>query len=557
MTKAEFCRYSAWAALILLATGCGKNRRALEDSELVYNTQEIVFPASKTVQKESVDPILEAAENALGRREIFIPPPAPEPDNGPAALQQFDQTLSSEQDIAIALRMIDKMSPDLLRRELMMSVLGKWVGLNPEAAAAWAVQQPQDPSGDNDRRIRTLECVASKWPLQDPHAALSWMNDLTNPDEKWQVERCIYDSWASSAPEAMAHWLLTNGSSSLAMEGLRNQWVDADPAAAAQWVVSSGKNLNGSDLLLRSAVLKWADEDPKSALQFIVSSAKDSETLTAIAIEKIAEKDPLSALELTENLDGPLKQARIRSSLCELIEQDPEQAYSYFSQLPDDGELKMSLGPDIAGVMGCIDTERAEGIIIWMDLVLQLTLDKKDSERLYEESFVQTLKKWTGQNPILAAQWLEGAGMTPEDTSDLSSVIAKEWAQTDASSAANYLESKSVGEVSENTWIEVTKSLARQNPQQAAKLLDQKDLISDELTQTIVREWSASNPQDAMRWVMKLMDANNRSAGVQALTEEWFKIDPNELINWANTLSVAAEKDQVKRQILKLRHQID
>ncbi len=501
------------------------------------------------------------AENSPPRAPPLIQPAAEQnlsfqPNTDARPVDTTVNKLSAEQPFRNELIRLNSHEPSPSKRALMLEELANWTRLNPTDAAAWADSLEQDSAGKNDLRIRAIELVAKIWAASDPLAALEWAGGLSDPNDGWQAERSVYVGWAETDPVEFSEWLSVNSTNrtidvSLALKQLGDVWFQNDPGAAAKWMTENP--LDESGLFLRAAVFNWSVNDPFDALEFILTNHPDNDLLKAVVIEQMAKVDPVTALRLAEQLTSPLQQERIRSALREMLKQNPNAAYEYFSRLSDDSDLKMALAPDVAGGMGGYDAWRTEGIVAWMDIVLELTQIDGDFSRRYNEQFTRTLQSWAAQNPQSAVNWINGLEMGNTGKMKWAGVVAAEWAQTDAAAAVEYL-NQLPEPPDRSTWESVAYYMASQNPAEAAKLVETKSLTESRLINALTTEWAKQNPPHCADWIMQQeLPENTRSNALTALTAEWFRISPDAAAEWADSIGVSGDKQIVESRLTELR----
>ena len=138
-----------------------------------------------------------------------------DPQNAPAVLQ-LTQTLSGETKVRAT-----------------GSVLGAWASSEPEAAAAWAVQFPN--------QHEYLSAVARGWVFKDPSAAEAWMNSLQEGSVRDQVLLDTATAAVQMNPE-IATQLVAEVSDpqrrEVAYKEIAKRWLQADVKAARAWIVT-------------------------------------------------------------------------------------------------------------------------------------------------------------------------------------------------------------------------------------------------------------------------------------------------------------------------------
>ncbi len=123
-----------------------------------------------------------------------------------------------------------------LHLNVAMNVALNWVRIDPQAAAAWASQFPEDQN-----RVAVMSSLAQSWANIDPTATLSFALRQTNPQEQASMLQTIGGEWAFYAPSE-AHTVLDQ----LPTDDARKNFVGGmiamlgrrQPQAAAELVAS-------------------------------------------------------------------------------------------------------------------------------------------------------------------------------------------------------------------------------------------------------------------------------------------------------------------------------
>lgn len=227
---------------------------------------------------------------------------------------------------------------------LLESALGRWAGLDLNAAAGWLEQKP-----DGLRRragYRKLAQVALRTDLQRATAfALQ-----TSPDDGYNsVREEVARRWAESDPEAATKWLLTNGSSgtrlSYAFNSAFSRWAQKTPQTALAFITSLPKEspvFTGTQTLadfLRTPLYDWSRQDPAAAMNWLGSNATTQArtSLHYSILRQWADRDPMGMLAwLHDQPAGEFHDKYAASGLAGLAFERPELAAQRVDLITDE-----------------------------------------------------------------------------------------------------------------------------------------------------------------------------------------------------------------------------
>lgn len=170
-----------------------------------------------------------------------------------------------------------------LHLNVALNVALNWVRSDPQAAVAWVSQFPE---GQN--RVIVLNSVARSWAQSDPTAALSFALQQNNPQERTSMLQSIGGEWASVAPteaRTVLAQLPTDDARKSFLDGMVAQIGRRQPQTAAELVAS----LPAGDLhdsAARTYISNAASHDLRLASQVahsIGNAATREDALVSIA----------------------------------------------------------------------------------------------------------------------------------------------------------------------------------------------------------------------------------------------------------------------------------
>jgi len=166
---------------------------------------------------------------------------------------------------AEAAQWADSLPEGHVRSLAMRRVADRYVDEDPEAAAAWASQYP-DNAG-------VIAEVSENWASREPQAALEWLTTL--PEGKGQhagMHQAVRE-WTDEDPAAASEYLTTMPTSpakDAAIMGFTRRLAYEDPAAAIAWAETVSTN-EGRTAALATIGRNWARKDPQAAAEWVAS----------------------------------------------------------------------------------------------------------------------------------------------------------------------------------------------------------------------------------------------------------------------------------------------
>jgi GrpB-like predicted nucleotidyltransferase (UPF0157 family) len=231
--------------------------------------------------------------------------------------------------------LLDHMPPGDNFQSSISSVLSRWAGEDPAAAAkalldlppgrafsqgasqvasGWAARGPlaevvdwarQLPEGEarrsalsaafgraaqNDPRaaVKTLDGLTSEdrsaairelsstWSRTDPQGALQWASSLTDPDERRRVVHSAVGQWANAEPEQAAAYAarLPDDQRKDSLQAAVDRWASKDVEAAGAWLAKQPASFS-RDGAAAALARKIAIEDPETAMSWAAAIVEE------------------------------------------------------------------------------------------------------------------------------------------------------------------------------------------------------------------------------------------------------------------------------------------
>jgi hypothetical protein len=306
------------------------------------------------------------------------------------------------------------------------ALFSAWVDLDPQEAAAFAVQLPAGFA-----RGSALDVTARNWARRDRPAALAWAESLPAKDAsipgRTPVLAMVLNEWIDEAPEEAIEWIEKmpdEQEREKALGGIITQlsFDNREMAARLTTLISPGKD---QDQALQQLAYQWSMTDPDAALAWLTQ--QDNEHFREVFLPQLtwplAGKDPHRALELALSIGGKARDQSVSNVLKSWAQTDPSAAADWATANGMNPEYLSS----IAATWIRMDQQAATD---WA-AALPEGPSKDNLLSKTAQEFVETL-------PELAVAWT--AGITDE-TQRLAAYtqIAERWLLWDRNAAREWL----------------------------------------------------------------------------------------------------------------------
>ena len=240
-------------------------------------------------------------------------------NNDQAAALEWAQTIENEshrtsatqgvynqwasQDPAAAAEQLSANTDPENRQNLLNTIARNWINQDPEAAWTWldslpakerfnaggsalssmSYNQPEEASrlydqliseAANDENLlgqisRQASQIANSWGQNDPAAAATWAESITDESQQERAYQNIANQWGEYDAAGLAGWidkLPTGKPRDSATSSLVRQIQDIDPASAYEWAETMSDD-NQRYHSISSALDQWKQSDPEAAQQ--------------------------------------------------------------------------------------------------------------------------------------------------------------------------------------------------------------------------------------------------------------------------------------------------
>jgi hypothetical protein len=145
--------------------------------------------------------------------------------------------------------------------------------------------------------------------------------------------------------------------------------------------------------------------------------------------------------------------------------------------------------------------------------------------------------------------------MDPSDKTSIVAVVSN-WASQDVQAAVDWFKALPNGELKNSTLQGVMAGWVNQEPEKAANfVLESLDTKSqpelDNCLSGILTLWSASAPEDAIRWVKMLPAGNSRTQLLGATLAGWANVSPTEAASFVATFPAGEERQSILAAVVR------
>jgi hypothetical protein len=175
----------------------------------------------------------------------------------------------------------------------------RWVAVDPEAALRFVRNLPFD-------NTLLLVALTDEWTRRDPSAAAAWAIQLPEEAGRTRVLASLMAVWAEKAPVDATRFAIDLTPAAVQNEAIVSAvsgWARQDPRAALEWAgqLPSGKL---QDQVYSQAAFTWGQQDPVSAAEWL-RSKPDGRAWDAAASAlcgALVEPHPALALSLASSI---------------------------------------------------------------------------------------------------------------------------------------------------------------------------------------------------------------------------------------------------------------
>lgn len=315
------------------------------------------------------------------------------------------------------------------------TAFSNWAESNPEEAALYADKLPP-----GFQRNAALRAVAASWARSDLQSALRWAEAVPAKNEPNEF------STDSPLPNLLRIWMDADSESAL-------RWLEAFPAGEkkSDAVANLIRNIKADDYALPMAerliamahsgeardqawdryVRSWCDLDLDGALAWTQSQSTNvQEKILPALAQKVAQQEPLRALELVASLGEAPRGKATNSVLAAWANTEPADAAAWLAKQPPEASLHQSVAQAWVAQDLPAATQWVNGLA---------------DGPMKDEVILRVVSKFQSRNPQVAVAWVEGISDEAKRV-EASRKLAQTWSRNDQTAARSWIESSTLPE---------------------------------------------------------------------------------------------------------------
>jgi hypothetical protein len=233
-----------------------------------------------------------------------------------------------------------KSKPGSDSAELRSRLIGRWAVQDPQSAASWATQLP-----DDSLSRATVVLVAVAWANSDLSAAVGWVNALPEGGGKQAAVLSLANEAARADPLTALGLVVTLPPSAERDDSLVHgvsQWADAEPSAAIAWA-EKVPDPNLRQRLLGAAAIAAAYQNGPMAAGLVTSGllqGVEQDRALVSVVQRWAQRSPVAAAAWVAQFpETPARNTAVQHLVSIWAQQDSAAAQSWLGHLPE-GSLR-------------------------------------------------------------------------------------------------------------------------------------------------------------------------------------------------------------------------
>ncbi|MEM7478015.1 MAG: hypothetical protein AAF483_23770 [Planctomycetota bacterium] len=216
------------------------------------------------------------------------------------------------------------------RSGVIQTIVHNWAESDPDAAMEWIENETKS-------QVRNIALVSFSQALtpKDPQRAAEFLDEMPFGKGREDSIRMVASEWAKVNAQDAIGWLdsLAEADRSIALGPFLDAWAIEEPRAAIEFAAERTEEIAFPERLLRW-VSHWGRSNSQEALEWSQQTGDDQivrhALLSAATTEPDAATQSLGAISNSE-----LRQQTTRDLLATIANEDPEQAFNRYVNLPE------------------------------------------------------------------------------------------------------------------------------------------------------------------------------------------------------------------------------
>ena len=223
-------------------------------------------------------------------------------------------------------------------RELLANMLSRWSNSDPLSALEIA-------NATEDDSLRLKRAVLEIWNKTNPSYLLENLDQIPEDLRTWSVNDALWNM-TRSTPELVPQWLdlVTDDRRRVMIESLAENWGMQDPLAALEWVNSDQFNPEDRDYYMRNLLTQVAYVDPSLALKMALEEPTDlgGVGIETMVIGSAVHADTENGIAMLEHARNPqtLDEALLQVGTVLIEKEEFERAVALSTRVSEDNQLR-------------------------------------------------------------------------------------------------------------------------------------------------------------------------------------------------------------------------
>ncbi|TQV78221.1 hypothetical protein FKG94_14225 [Exilibacterium tricleocarpae] len=385
--------------------------------------------------------------------------------------------------------------------------------------------------GDDQARQQAVYGIALNMAKHNPQQALAAVGQMVDQTMQKQLNQAIMQEWARNDAEAAMAYITNQGltdQTNLVTVALQNM-AHKDPLAALNQ--ASQLDPRTRQVVYSGIYATWGQQDVRAAIAHAEALGDPQLTRQVYAnLGRIyAGQYPDEALLWAEQLEGPAKASVVSSVLQEMANSDPRLAL--------DAALTTDATPSrnntISHILQTIARDDPQSAVAY--------LDQLPAGNLRDRSVQNILQSWAGSDPEAAYTWVEQQEGQAYTKTVLN--LANQLAATDPEKAAQLTDR--IRQEARPQWLQtVAGGMARRDQQGAVEWLQQyqQEPGYSQALASITQVTAQTDPLAALRMAENITSSSDKRNAIDSITHSWSSRDPTEAARWASNIKDSAQR---------------
>jgi len=298
-----------------------------------------------------------------------------------------------------------------------------------------------------------------------------------------------------------------------------------------------------------SLLARLAETNPIAAIQLAeeIDAMRDGQRARERILEVWAGNDPTAALQWAseEMADAPIatRHSHMQAVLRGYASVNPEAAFQYASSLDESTRIAQRFKSNLMEEV--LETQIENGGLA----DARITVEQMPDGQMKNEMLREVVDEWASFDPVAAADYVSSLGDAA--SSRLKASLVSEWAENDPQSAADWLSTLPDDDPAiPYSTAAIIREWTRYDMEAPADWLNSlpasKDL--DRAVASYTYRAAQQDPEGAMTWAESIVSDDLRGRMMQNVAGSWREVDPASFEDYLETAPLSAEQKTAFQQ---------